>query len=76
MAAHSVPPRPAADELLAIPDIMRIAKVGESTVYRWLNSGQIARVNLGTAERPKTRVWRSALDAFFTSRTIPGRKAA
>lgn len=64
------------NDMLSIPDIMRIAQVGESTVYRWINSGRLARVNLGTEKRPKTRIKRSVLDAFFNSRTIPGRKAA
>lgn len=66
----------AADELLTIPEVAEIAKVGMTTVYRWVAQGLIDRVELGSPRRPKTRIKRSDLDAFFTRNTIPGRKVA
>lgn len=68
--------RPVApSDLLTIPEAADIAKVGRATVYRWIAAGLIERVDIGVV-KPKTRIRRSSLDAFFNRHTIPGRKVA
>lgn len=68
-------PPPPLDRLLTIPQVAEQAGVSRGTVYNWINSGLLERVDVGTG-KPKTRISTAALARFFGARTIPARRAA
>jgi len=68
------PPAPL-DQLLTIPQVAEMAHVSRRTVYNWINSGLLERVDIGSG-KPKTRISRTSLAQFFGARTIPARRAA
>lgn len=45
--------------------------VSESTVRRYIASGQLPRVDLNDHGRPRVRVRSDDLDAFIEQRTVP-----
>jgi len=62
-------------ELLRVAEIARGLGVDADTVYRWISSGELAAINLGSAACPRWRVRRRDLDALLERRATRGSPA-
>jgi excisionase family DNA binding protein len=52
------------DEMLTVKEVAAEMKVSERLVTKWINSGELAAIDLGK----EYRIYRSDLDAFIKKR--------
>ena len=56
-------------DLLTVPEAAERLAVSRSQVYRYIATGDLAHIDLGTARRPLTRIARDDLERFVNHRT-------